>query len=163
MLSVIRYSVIITSVLLLIIALATTHWQYLSLKQMNFPHTNIGLWKTCTTHKGNKITCHRTEMDTEHDWELNCIRFLAILAIIGLLILCFMIYKKVNKDLVLLVSGLTLVAAGLVPFLYATEAENYFSQGFDTLMLSKYGYSFYLQCTSVLLILISTLISCYLS
>jgi len=150
----IRYLLLITSILLLLIALVTDKWQTLSMKKSNI-YTDIGLWKTCSVLENGDKTCHVTELDTENDWELFGIRSLAIATIICLIIVCILLYKKSSKDRISIVLGVSTIAACLVPFLYSVYLENYFSQGFDEMMYSKYNYSFFLQSTGALLLLIT--------
>ena len=157
-----RYLLIIISIILLISALLTNKWQTLSLKNTSI-RTDIGLWKTCSVLENGDRTCHVTKLDTEREWELNGIRVIATATILGLLILCILLYKKSNKGLIILTTGLSTIASCAVPFLYSTYMENYFSQDFDELMISKYNYSFYLQSAGALMLLITSYILCYIS
>lgn len=150
----IRYLLIVISILLLLIALVTDKWQTLSMNKSDI-YTDIGLWKTCSVLENGDKTCHVTELDTENDWGLFGIRSLAISTIIGLIIVCILLYKKSSKERVTIMLGMSTIAACLVPFLYSVYLENYFSQGFDDKMYSKYNYSFFLQSTGALLLLIA--------
>uniref|UniRef100_A0A6C0LZD6 Uncharacterized protein n=1 Tax=viral metagenome TaxID=1070528 RepID=A0A6C0LZD6_9ZZZZ len=151
----IRYIFLTIIVILLILALVTDKWQTLSLKNNNI-HTDIGLWKTCSVLENEETTCHTTKLSDDRTWELYGIRIIAITGIILVILSCIL----VNKDFNILIKSLSILSVCTVPFLYSVYMENYFSQEFDELMLSKYNYSYYLQSCGALMLIITNLFLC---
>lgn len=157
MVNIIRYVFLIIIVIILIIALVTHKWQTLNIKNINI-YTDIGLWETCSKLENEVVMCHNTKLNADNNWKLYSIRGIAITAIIGLIILSVLWYNNFNKGFILLINGLSVLCACAVPFLYSLYIENYFSQEFDELMLSKYNYSFYLQSCGALMLIIMNLL-----
>ena len=145
---------IAVALLMLVIACATNDWQLLDLKKPVI-HTNIGLWKTCSKTEGKKKIYHSTTADNPHLLSLYSIRIMSILTI---LVLVSALIVKNNHILL----GAALLLSCLVPFIYSSQLENFFSQDFDHLMYSKYGYSYYLQIVGSMLLLIAMIIKCSL-
>lgn len=144
---------VIVSIILLITATVTSHWQIIGINQPPI-NTNIGLWKICSKSQGKSSKCQPTKVDSSHKFILYIIRFLSILSII----VAATALLLSNKIISLLLTGMTLLLAGLTAFLYSTQLENYFSEYFDKLMYSRYSYSYYLQSSAILILLVAILI-----
>ncbi len=141
---------IISALILIIISNATNNWQLLGINKPNI-HTNIGLWKTCTLLQGKKSYCHTTKANNYHRIILYIVR---IFCIISILILGYLAITRMEITLV----AISIFLLGLVLFLYSSQLENYFSHDFDSLMYSKYGYSYYIQALALLVLLLAIII-----
>ena len=161
--------------ILLSISLLTHNWQILRLSPKLHPkiETSIGLWKTCINNKSDSSQsgCQDTKTDDNHRLFLVFTRLLSIATIVFLIILLLSpllrlivsrrsqiasFGPRISTGLI----GISVVCACAVPFIYSARLENYFSQGFDKLMVSKYGYSFYLQGLAALLLIILLIFHC---
>ena len=158
-------TLIITILILLGVSLLTHNWQILRLspKLHSKLQTSIGLWETCTNNNpdSSQSSCQSTKTDDDHRLFLILVRLLSIATIIFLVIVLFLpllrsTKPKIHTGLI----GVAVACACIVPFIYSARLENYFSQGFDKLMMSKYGYSFYLQGLAALLLIILLIIHC---
>ena len=144
-----------TALILLVVATATRDWQILGMEKPKV-HTNIGLWQTCSK-LGNKPTvCHSTKAGSSHKFVLYAIRSLSVISMLvvgaGLLL--------PSRPISLTLIGVAVLLTGLVLFLYSSQLENYFSQYFDSLMYSRYGFSYYLQAAATALLLIVLMVGC---
>jgi preprotein translocase subunit SecG len=151
--------------ILLSISLLTHNWQILRLSPELHPkiETSIGLWKTCIHNKSDSSQsgCQGTKTDDNHRLFLILTRLLSILTIIFLVIVLFLPLLRSTKPKICTgLIGIAVACACIVPFIYSTRLENYFSQGFDKLMVSKYGYSFYLQGLAALLLITLLIFHC---
>ncbi len=144
-----------TALILLVVATATRDWQILGMEKPKV-HTNIGLWQTCSK-LGNKLTaCHSTKAGSSHKFVLYAIRSLSVISMLvvgaGLLL--------TSRPISLTLIGIAVLLTGLVLFLYSSQLENYFSQYFDLLMYSRYGYSYHLQAAATALLLVALVVGC---
>ena len=147
---------IVTALILLVIATATRHWQTLGMKTLHI-HTNIGLWQTCSKSQNKSTVCRPTNAGVSRNFVLYVIRVLSILSIIVTVItLCF-ISRPMSRTLL----GSAILLTGIVLILYSSQLENYFSQYFDSLMYSSYGYSYYSQVAVITLLIVVLLLRCY--
>ena len=142
-----------TALILLAVATATNEWQILGMKKHRV-HTNIGLWRTCSTVPDKPSACHATRADSSHEFVLYTIRILSVLSV--LVVGAASIVRSGAISLVL--RGSAVFLTGLVLFLYSSQLENYFSQYFDSLMYSRYGYSYYLQSAATAMLLVALVV-----
>ena len=143
------------AIALLLTAIVTSHWQIIGIHQPPI-RTNIGLWQLCSKTQDNSYVCQATKVDSSHNLILYVIRFLTILSVI---VACVGMFIG-NKTISLILIGTTILLSGLSTFFYSTQLENYFSENFDKLMYSRYGYSYYIQCTAIIILLAALLLSC---
>ena len=141
--------------MLLLTAIITRHWQIIGIHQPPIS-TNIGLWQLCSKTQDNSYQCQSTKVDSSHNLILYVIRSLTILSVI---VACIGMFIG-NKTISLILIGATILLSGLSSFCYSTQLEYYFSENFDNLMYSRYGYSYYIQCTASIILLAALLLSC---
>ena len=148
--SIVYRLLIISALTLIIISNATNNWQNLGINKSHV-HTNIGLWKTCTSLLGKTPYCNTTKANNYHRIILYIVR---IFCIINILILGYLVISRMEITLI----AINILLSGLVLFLYSSQLENYFSYDFDSLMYSKYGYSYYIQALALLVLLLAIII-----
>ena len=141
--------------MLLLAALVTRHWQTIGINQPPV-NTTIGLWKICSNSSGKSTKCRKTLVDSSHKPVLYTIRVLSILSIIMALV--GILISKSSASMIII--GITMLLSCLTSFLYSSQLENYFSEYFDKLMYSKYGYSYYLQCMASVILLMAIILGC---
>ena len=144
-----------TALILLVVSTATRDWQILGMEKPKV-HTNIGLWQTCSKSGDKPTTCHSTKAGSSHKYALYAIRSLSV---VSLLVVCAGLLIP-SHPISLTLVGVAVLLTGLVLFLYSSQLENYFSQYFDSLMYSKYGYSYYIQAAATALLLIALMVGC---
>jgi len=145
-----------SAIIMIIVAQITRQWQILDIDKP-LTHTSIGLWKICTVIEDKPKFCNPSKTDEPHSLILHTIRILNIISIVLLCIALVVISKPLRFTL----TGISCLISGISLFLYSTQLENYFSQGFDSLMYSKYGYSYYLQATATTFLFISLMTGYY--
>lgn len=144
-----------TALILLVVATATRDWQILGMEKPKV-HTNIGLWQTCSKSEDKLTACYSTKTGSSHKYALYAVRSLSI---ISLFVVCAGLLLT-TRPISLTLIGIAVLLTGLVLFLYSSQLENYFSQYFDSLMYSRYGYSYYLQASATALLLVALVAGC---
>jgi hypothetical protein len=148
---------IATAFILLVIATLTRNWQILGIETPQI-HTNIGLWQTCSKSQTKPTVCHVTKAGSSHKFILCVIRLLSVLSVLVVVAANFRGFIPRSLSLTLL--GIAVLLTGSVLILYSSQLENYFSQYFDSLMYSKYGYSYYIQVAAITLLIIALILGC---